>query len=592
MKRRISFFLFLTILLVSSGMAYPAPPGVTAASTRQATPVGFPSFGINAHLATRYPDPSTMDVPGSMLTELGVSWVREDFHWYRIQPEEDVWDWHFNDAAVRELVRRNINIVAVLGGPSAPWATPYPGDSTSYASFYAPDTDAFVRFARAVVTRYRRYITHWEIWNEPDNDHFWKPAPDPAAYADLLKRTSAAIKEIDPQATVLIGGFNPFDPTFARTVLDDGAWNSFDILAIHPYVDPLSPEEGSIGSAADAVRVLSDQYGTKPIWVTEIGWASGPCDHDPDGQTDEQRQANFLVRSLLLLWESGIERVFWYTLKDDDGNPYGLIRMGDGRLDYRLRKPSFYAFRTLNQQLSGATFTGRRDLFTHTTLIPFDDVDNWRRGVQPYGVLQESGVGTARISYVFDTPENDYLVYERVKPMPLPESTYGIGVWVYGDGSGNEVKAWVRDAQEEVLQFKLGVVGAPGWQFLSAPIRNKVYPGNIISPAVNGYVDMPASFQALVLDDVRDDYQGSGVIYLDDLMVVTGREVYDLRFKKGSALLDVLWSPPGTRISFASAAVSGQLLTRDSGSRTLNPANGRFSLLVQQEPIYLWQRKP
>ena len=51
-------------------------------------------------------------------------------------------------------------------------------------SYYAPDQDAFVEYVRGVVTRYRRYIHHWELWNEPDHPLFWRPAPDAAAYAD------------------------------------------------------------------------------------------------------------------------------------------------------------------------------------------------------------------------------------------------------------------------------------------------------------------------------------------------------------------------------------------------------------------------
>ena len=42
----------------------------------------------------------------------------------------------------------------------------------------------------------------------------------------------------------------------------------------------------------------------------------------------EQGQANLLVRAMLLLWRSGVERIFWYTLKDDPNNPYGLVAEG------------------------------------------------------------------------------------------------------------------------------------------------------------------------------------------------------------------------------------------------------------------------
>jgi hypothetical protein len=579
------------------------PPHPARPATRHHTyPVGHPSFGVNAHLATRYPDPSSMAVPATLLQELGVSWVREDFHWYRIQPEPGEWEWTFNDAAMRELVRRRINVLGVIGGPAPPWATPYEGDAPQYASFHAPDTEHFVTFARAVVTRYHHVINHWEIWNEPDNILFWRPHPDPAAYADLLIRTSDAIRAIDPEARVLIGGINPFDQRFLRVVLDAGAWESFDILAIHPYVDPLSPEQGNIAAAIDLVRVLTSPYerqdrqqgkrtGEKPIWVTEVGWASGPGDHDRQGQTNEQMQASYLVRSMLLLWESGIERVFWYTLKDDPGNPYGLIGLGEGRADYRRRKPSFFAFKTLNAQVKQARFIERRDLFTHTVVLNFDPLGDWMRPVQPNGIFESSGAGSARIRYHFSTPGNDYVVFERAEPLLLPEQPHALGLWVYGDGSGHRLNVWLRDAENEVLQVHLGTVGPSGWQFLSAPIGNSVFEGNHISGQGNGRVDFPASVAALVLDDFHNDYQGRGIIYLDDLTAIQGREVYDFRFDRAGQeydALDILWSPPTTYISLDTRAAVGRLVEQDGSERTISAQGGQLLLTAEAQPRYVW----
>ncbi len=588
-----SLLVVVVLLGVSAATTMPLPPTVTATPLDESNPVGHPSFGVNAHLATRYPDPATLHVPGDMLTELGVNWVREDFHWYRVQPREDVWDWSFNDQAVREILRRNIAILGVIGGPSAPWATPYPHDSDEYASFYAPDTEAFVRFASAVVKRYHRYIDHWEIWNEPDNPHFWKPAPDPQAYADLLIRTSAAIKEIDPGATVLIGGFNPFDSAYIRGVLAQGAWSSFDILAIHPYVDPLSPEAGNIAAAANTVRVVTDQYGTKPIWATEVGWSSGPGNNDPVGVTDEETQANYLVRALLLLWESGIERSFWYTLKDDAGNPYGLVALGNGRTDYSRRKPAFHAFRTLNQELEGTRFVERRDLFEREVLETFDKMDDrWLRAVQPNGMFgAASSIGAARLTYHFSTPANDYVVFEASDPLLLNPDTYALGLWVYGDGSGHGVQVWVRDAENEVLQFRLGVVGTPGWQFLSTPIVHPVAGSNHIDGSGNSRVDFPATLLAVVLDDVHNTYMGTGTVYMENLTMILGREVYDYRFERGDMDLDILWSPPGTRVSFKSMTRSGLYVGRDGNRQQVHTEDGRFSLVATPHPVYLWHAR-
>lgn len=592
-RRFLPVLLILVVLLVSSEVVTQPLPIPTAYS---AGPVGAPSFGVNSHLATRYPDPTSMDVPAGVVEDLGVQWVREDFHWHRIQPAPDVWDWTFTDAAMRALLKRDIEVLGVLG-PSVGWATSTRLDEPHDVSYYAPDPDRFVEYVRAVVTRYRRYIDHWEIWNEPDNAIFWRPEPDPQAYAEILMRASAVIKEIDPQASVLIGGFNPFDASFARAVAAEGAWNSFDIIAIHPYVDPYSPEDGNIAASAEMSRALGNQFGPKPIWVTELGWASGPGERDRAGITDADLQASYLVRAMLLLWEAGVERTFWYTLKDDPGNPYGLIGNARDRTDYTVAKPAYDAFRTLNRELSGASFVERRDLFDATTLVDFEDVSGWRRISQPNGRLQLSttqiyaGAGSGQIVYNFSTPQNDYLVYELAQPVPLVGEPYALGVWVYGDGSGHGVKVWLRDAEGELLQFALGNVGAPNWHFISAPIGIEVDPGNRIESNGNGRVDFPAALVALVLDDVSDAATGQGTIYFDNLTAISGREVYDLRLQRGDEALDVLWSPPLTRVGFSTAASRGRLVERDGRAGEIAAPDGRFSLTVGPAPVYLWHRR-
>lgn len=590
--RPVSIVLALFVLSAATAPVMP-PPIMPAASP--ASPTSPPVFGLNSHLATRYPDPSSMDIPAELVSELGVSWVREDLHWHRVQPRPDVWDWTFTDAALRALLSRGINVLGVLG-PSVGWATPYRNDPPNDVSYYAPDPDAFVNYARGVVTRYRRYVKHWEIWNEPDHPFFWRPAPDPAAYANLLIRTAAAIREADPEATILIGGVNPFDTTFLRAMAHYGAWNSFDVLAIHPYVNPYSPEDGNLAAAVVGVRALGQQYGPKPIWVTEIGWASGRSDRDSVGRGDEQSQANYLARAMLLLWEAGVERVFWYSFKDDPGNPYGLIRLGRGRTDYTARKPVFDAFRTLNRQLADVTYVERRDLFERQVLVDFETVQGWRRVSQPNGALRLSGYayrggGSAEISYKFSTRQNDYVAFEREQPIPLEGTPYAIGAWVYGDGSTHGLKVWIRDAEGEVLQFVLGPVGAPGWHFLQTPIGGEVESGNVIVSGSNRRLDFPAAFQGIVLDDIVDAFVGEGTIWIDDLSVLQGHEVYDLRLERNGEALDILWSPPGAQVSLATQSEKARLILRDGAEHTLPVENGRLRLTVGPDPIYVWHRR-
>lgn len=314
-------------------------------------------FGVNSHIASRYNNYHVMHWPADVIASSGAGWVREDFHWFWIEPQRGQFQWEYYDRMVDLFTARGTNIIGVLGHPPG-WATPEPGDDPSDISFYAPDPQLFAEFAVAVVQRYRSRILHWEVWNEPDNPQFWLPAPDPFAYAQVLSAVYAAVDHVAPEVNILLGGVNPFDPSFLQAIGELGAWWAFDIINIHPYVDPARPEDhGEIGKASvRPMRALMNRFGQKPIWVTEYGWSSLPTDRDPNGQTNEQEQANYLVRAAVLLRAAGVQRVLWYSMKDEVHNGYGMLRFAGDHDDYSQPRPAYPAFMNLNQQLAGAHF--------------------------------------------------------------------------------------------------------------------------------------------------------------------------------------------------------------------------------------------
>jgi hypothetical protein len=127
---------------------------------------------------------------------------------------------------------------------------------------------------------------------------------DPPAYANLLRTVYPAIKAADPGAVVLAAGIVSPEPagSFLQAIADNGAWNSFDVIALHPYTDPLGPEAGSIDTVGiGAIQTLAARLGPKPIWVTEFGWADSPSDRTGERAVDVETQANYLIRAMALL---------------------------------------------------------------------------------------------------------------------------------------------------------------------------------------------------------------------------------------------------------------------------------------------------
>ncbi|MEJ5345193.1 MAG: flagellar filament outer layer protein FlaA [Chloroflexus sp.] len=592
-------YLHLLLLLSLFLAGWPSVP----AAVQSANPS---AFGANTHIATTYPFPDSLHQPADVIAQSALGWVREEFQWGRIEPRPGQYDWTFTDRAVNELTQRGINIVGLFN-PAVGWGTPSPADDgipPEQGSFYPPDPQLFASFVATVVNRYKDRIRYWQVWNEPDNPVYWRPAPDPAAYAALLRAVYPAIKAADPGATVLAAGIVSPEPagSFLQALADNGAWNSFDIIALHPYTDPLGPEAGSIDSVGiGAIQTLAARLGPKPIWVTEFGWADSESDRTGAQSIDGETQANYLIRAMALLRQAGVERVIMFRFKDmqlRNGvpyNAYGLLRYGNGQADYSQFKPAFNAFRTLNQQVGGRQPLGVRRLSEARIAFDFERSLNWQTFPVGNGSIGQSsaqvrsGSGAAEVRYRFTTGGNDYVSFTPREAISFPAGTTQIGVWVYGDGSSFDLKVQLRDIQGEILQYRLGKIGPTGWQQLVAAINGPVEPGNRIR-FVDGKLDGEITLQAIVIDDDPDSRTGEGVIYLDDLTGYSGPEAYAARFASDNGVVEVVWAVDGGQVRIPSADAVVTVIDRDGTQRQQATSGGFLTLDVGPRPVYLIYR--
>jgi hypothetical protein len=257
---------------------------------------------------------------------LGGVMIRRDFLWQQIEPARGQWSFDAYDALVQEANGRGVRLLgSLLYG--ATWANPAAKDE-----YYPPSDPAdFAEYARAVAARYAGRVAAWEIWNEPNNGwRFWKGAAlsgDPAAYADLLIGAHAAAREADPATPVLLGG-TVFTPQLIEGAISwlEKAYqarpafaSAFEVAGIHTYMiyPPLTAPERVRSQdvplvdkiRAHACLLASHDAGTRPMWITEIGWPV----YD---KVDEAAQARYLVRATILAAWAGAEGIFWYTLRD------------------------------------------------------------------------------------------------------------------------------------------------------------------------------------------------------------------------------------------------------------------------------------
>ncbi|NJN54071.1 MAG: hypothetical protein HC804_04530 [Anaerolineae bacterium] len=156
----------------------------------------------------------------------------------------------------------------------------------------------------------------------------------------------------------------------------------------------------------------------------------------------------------------------------------------------------------------------------------FENFGLWVRGNEANGSFTRStaqthsGAASAKLEYDFATANNDYVVF--MQNNAISGNPTALQLWVYGDGSGHFLNAWIQDSGGQTWQVPFGRVTHNGWRQMTGYIdTNQSWPWTVISGGNDENVDYPISFRAFVLDDKDNAYTGQGTLYLDDLTGTT-----------------------------------------------------------------------
>jgi Glycosyl hydrolases family 39 len=224
-----------------------------------------------------------------------------------------------------------------------------------------PPVGAYADFVGRLAARLRGRVLGYELWNEPDDPHFWAGSASPREYTTLLKAAHAAIKRADPGARVGVGGLTGNNHPFVRGLYHAGARGSFDFVGVH--TDTLCNVSDPRRAARDVDGRISrwsftgyreiratmlDNGDDKPIWLTEMGWSTTsrgcPTASGPAG-VSRARQAAFLTRAYACLaGDPYVELASWFSLSDF--GPENAPATRYGLFDHRGRaRPALGAFR-------------------------------------------------------------------------------------------------------------------------------------------------------------------------------------------------------------------------------------------------------
>lgn len=204
---------------------------------------------------------------GPAVDELGAGLVRVFLYWSQFEPRPGEYDWTAVDAMLAQAGDAEL---WVMVGAASPWGS---SRATDFLPSSPPvDPAAYRRAVGALVAHCGGRVRYWQCENEPCNALFWTGTADD--YLAHLAVFSAAVREADPGAEVVLGGCPPGvfpageddERTFFETVLRGGA-ELFDAVDIHLYGDPYQ-----VPDAVHACRrFLADLGYERPVLAGESG---------------------------------------------------------------------------------------------------------------------------------------------------------------------------------------------------------------------------------------------------------------------------------------------------------------------------------
>ena len=281
----------ITALLVSLlGLSAAAPLVGVPLGPQQTVVTINPKIGVHTRLTDEV-EPTKIKRTLQMVREMGASWIVEYFPWAYIEPLAGIRDWSHSDLVVDQANRQGLKVIARLGMVPQ-WARPN-GSATSFL-----DEDRYVDLAAFVgdfAAHFRGRVDHVIIWNEPNLAVEWGFQPiSPEDYARLLELSWRQAKTANPTVRVLGGALAPTiaapgsewgmdDLEYLRRMLDAGAAQYFDILAVHAYggafPSDMTPDPQLVNfRRVELLRQLMVQHSAanKPIIITEGGWNDHP----------------------------------------------------------------------------------------------------------------------------------------------------------------------------------------------------------------------------------------------------------------------------------------------------------------------------
>jgi GH35 family endo-1,4-beta-xylanase len=533
-------------------------PFLTGIAARMKASVPSP-VGINAALVNN--DMVESNRQAKLMEDAYVNYDRESFEWKLIEPRKGYFSWAQTDQAVAIANARNIDLIGRFVY-TAPWASSAPaGTSAEDVEYYPPTNNQdYVDYVKATVARYKDSVHTWEVLNEVNTSLYWKPTPDPVAFAKLLQATYKAIKAEDPTATVVAAGLAGFDYEFMEKFRAAGGMSSFDGLGVHTFVDG-EFDSSMTGTWLDGAETYLAKYapGTS-LWITETAWST--CEAGQPGCTPvtEEKQAQYLQQAYLDAAKRGAKAITWWNLVEygptsGQLDNYGIVE-ASGR-----EKPAYHALKAVGKALHDATVVGTAAPTADGKSILIDPVDSlsgWRlhninggnSKVALSSTAKHSTKAGAVVSYNFSGASTGVELQTNKQIAGEPKA---LSLWAFGDGSDSPIYMKFTDAAGESFQALVGHSGVNKWKRMTFYLDGQGE--DLTSFGGNGdrKVDYPITLKSVFIYKSPVVKQAVGVVHIDDITAHYGAVTRGVVLNGPAGQTQAVYNHSGTTATLAVA---------------------------------------
>lgn len=168
------------------------------------------------------------------------------------------------DAVVLDAARAGLTFMPIIIGPWPPSVIP------PFAAYVAGRYGRGGSLWRENPTVPPHPTTKYQVWNEPNFPTSWGGHPSAAEYVRMLNACAKTIRGVDPQAEIITAGIADSKQGIRLEKYVTAIKRAhFDSLAVHSYPAPGHTVTDTLH------RALAAMGGTRKVWLTEFGWATG-----------------------------------------------------------------------------------------------------------------------------------------------------------------------------------------------------------------------------------------------------------------------------------------------------------------------------